>query len=76
MLRSARVLDTRSAASRHIVYLRGKGLHELTVPFIVSVRKQLNQERLQLTIPAAAASQLTLRVPKERSSTSTDSGAG
>jgi hypothetical protein len=49
----------------HTVYLRGKGLHELFVPLVVTIRRQLNQRHLQLTIPPAAASQITLRVPKE-----------
>jgi hypothetical protein len=49
----------------HSVLLRGKGLHELSVPLVVLIRRQLNQRHLQLTIPPAAGSQLTLRVPKE-----------
>ncbi len=49
----------------HTVYLRGKGLHELFVPLVVSIRRQLNQRHLQLTIPPAAGSQITLRVPQE-----------
>src|SRR5580704_211973 len=49
----------------NIVYLRGKGLHELFVPLAVPIRRQLNQRHLQLTIPPAAGSQITLRVPKE-----------
>jgi hypothetical protein len=47
------------------VYLRGKGVHELFVPLVVTVRRQLNQRHLQLTIPSAAGSQITLRVPQE-----------
>jgi hypothetical protein len=49
----------------HTVYLRGKGVHELFVPLVVPIRRQLNQRHLQLTIPPAAGSQITLRVPKE-----------
>jgi hypothetical protein len=49
----------------NMVYLRGKGLHEVFVPLIVTVRRQLNQRHLQLTIPPAAGSQLTLRVSRE-----------
>lgn len=48
----------------YTVYLRGKGLHELFVPLVALVRKQLNQRHLQLTIPPAAGSQITLRVAK------------
>jgi hypothetical protein len=47
------------------VYLRGKGLHELLVPLVVPIRRQLNQRHLQLSIPPAAGSQLTLQVEKE-----------
>jgi len=47
------------------VYVRGKGLHELFVPLVVPIRRQLNQRHLQLTIPPAAGSQITLRIPKE-----------
>ncbi len=49
-----------------MVYLRGKGLHELVVPLIVPVRRQLNQRHLQLSFPPAAGSQITLQVSKER----------
>ena len=52
--------------SDHPVYLRGKGLHELTVWLVVPIRRQLNQRHLQLTVPVAAGSQITLFVPKER----------
>ena len=48
-----------------MVYVRGKGLHELFVPLIVTIRRQLNQRHLQLTFPPAAGSQITLRVSKE-----------
>jgi hypothetical protein len=47
------------------VYVRGKGLHELFVPLVVPIRRQLNQRHLQLSIPPAAGSQMTLRVSKE-----------
>ena len=49
----------------YTVYVRGKGLHELIVPLVVPIRRQLNQRHLQLTIPPAAGSQITLRVPNE-----------
>jgi hypothetical protein len=53
------------ATDRNKVYLQGKGLHELQFPLVVPIRRQLNQRHLQLTIPAAAGSQITLRVPNE-----------
>jgi hypothetical protein len=50
----------------HTVSLRGKGLHKVTIPLlVVPIRRQLNQRHLQLTIPPAAGSQITLRVAKE-----------
>jgi hypothetical protein len=57
--------DNRPKGSAVAVYLRGKGLHELFVPLVVPIRRQLNQRHLQLTIPPAAGSQITLRVAKE-----------
>ncbi len=50
----------------NMVYVRGKGLHELFVPLIAPIRRQLNQRHLQLSFPPAAGSQITLRVSKER----------
>ena len=49
----------------HTIYLRGKGLHIVTIPLVVPIRRQLNQRHLQLTIPPAAGSQITLTVAKE-----------
>ena len=50
----------------HTISLGGKGLHEVTIPLlVVPIRRQLNQRHLQLTIPPAAGSQITLRVAKE-----------
>jgi hypothetical protein len=49
----------------HTIYLRGKGLHEVIVPFVAQIRRQLNQRHLQLTIPPAAGSQITLTVGKQ-----------
>ena len=48
----------------YTVYVRGKGLHEISMPLLVPIRRQLNQRHLQLTIPSAAGTQLSLRVPK------------
>lgn len=59
----------------HIVRLRGKGVHELTFPIDVPIRRQLNQRHLQLTIPPAAASEFTLRIPKEHCSPKPIEGA-
>lgn len=53
-------------ATGHTVSIRGKGLHTLFVPIVVPLRRQLDQRHLQLTIPASAASQIRLRVPKPR----------
>jgi len=60
--------ECRAAQSTDVamVYLRGKGLHELVVPLIVPIRRQLNQRHLQLSFPPAAGSQITLQVSKER----------
>lgn len=59
--------ELRSVPSSDVnkVYVRGKGLHEIFVPLLVTIRRQLNQRHLQLSIPPAAGSQLTLRVAKE-----------
>jgi len=43
-------------------YLKGRGLHELTLPLVVPLRK-LPARRLELSLPAATASSLKLRVP-------------
>jgi hypothetical protein len=58
-------LRTVPSADVNEVYLRGKGVHELFVPLVVPIRRQLNQRHLQLSIPPAAGSQVTLRVSKE-----------
>jgi hypothetical protein len=50
----------------NMVYVRGKGLHALSVPLIVPIRRQLNQRHLQLSFPPAAGSQITLLVSRER----------
>ncbi len=60
-----RAADALNRQKAHTVFLRGKGLHEVTIPFVVPIRRQLNQRQLQLTIPPAAGSQITLRVAKE-----------
>jgi hypothetical protein len=60
-----RAADALNRQKGHTVSLRGKGLHVVTIPLIVPVRRQLNQRHLQLTIPPAAGSQITLRVAKE-----------
>ena len=57
--------DSLNRQKGHTVNLRGKGLHVVTIPLIVPIRRQLNQRHLQLTIPPAAGSQITLRVAKE-----------
>ncbi|HET6324200.1 MAG TPA: hypothetical protein VFG04_05830 [Planctomycetaceae bacterium] len=60
-----RAADSLNRQKSHSVFLRGKGLHEVTIPFVVPIRRQLNQRHLQLTIPPAAGSEITLRVAKE-----------
>jgi hypothetical protein len=60
-----RAADSLNRQKSHTIFLRGKGLHEVTIPFVVQIRRQLNQRHLQLTIPQAAGSQITLRVTKE-----------
>jgi hypothetical protein len=60
-----RAADALNRQKAHTIYLRGKGLHIVTIPLVVPIRRQLNQRHLQLTIPPAAGSQITLTVPKE-----------
>lgn len=60
-----RAADALNRQKAHTVYLRGKGLHVVTIPLVVPIRRQLNQRHLQLTIPPAAGSQITLTVSKE-----------
>jgi hypothetical protein len=61
-----RAADALNRQKSNTIFLRGKGLHEVTIPFVVQIRRQLNQRHLQLTIPPAAGTQITLRVAKER----------
>jgi hypothetical protein len=57
--------DSLNRQKGHTIVLRGKGLHVVTIPFVVPIRRQLNQRHLQLTVPSAAGSQIALRVAKE-----------
>jgi hypothetical protein len=47
-------------------WFKGKGTHELTLLLSVPQRKQFPNRRLQLSLPAAAASSLKLRIPSPR----------
>jgi hypothetical protein len=60
-----RAADTLNRQKSHTIYLRGKGLHVVTIPLVLQIRRQLNQRHLQLTIPSAAGSQITFRVARE-----------
>ena len=67
----------------YVWWFKGEGVHELTLPIVVPVRKTMPSRRLQLAIPPAASSSLKLEValpsdqlkvvPPKNSTTSTRS---